>query len=107
MPLVRLLLIETGIPPEVPASQKRLQADDFLAGFSFARLEGSNLSAEALTRALPDIILIEHLSDRSRALQTVAKVRLLCAHLPIVLLAWESSEEFAIDALNAGVTRYL
>jgi DNA-binding NtrC family response regulator len=106
MPLVRLLLIEAGISPEVPASQKRLQADDFLAGFSFARLDG-DLSAEALSRALPEIILVEHFSDRSRTLQTVASVRSLCAHIPIVLLAWESSEEFAIDALNAGVTRYL
>jgi DNA-binding NtrC family response regulator len=69
-------------------------------------LEGE-LCPAALTRSIPDIVLIEHLHDRSRALQTVINVRALCANIPIVLLAWESCEEFAIDALNAGVTRYL
>ncbi len=106
MPAVRLLLIETGIPPEAPAPQKRLQAGDFPSGFSFGRLEGE-LSAEALALAAPDVILIEHLSNRPRTLQTVAKLRSLCAQIPIVILAWESCEEFAISALNAGVTRYL
>lgn len=106
MPAVRLLLIETGIFRGVPASQQRLQAHDFSPGFLISRLEGE-LSARAFTQAVPDILLIEHLADRTRALQTVARVRSLCATIPIVLLAWESCEEFAIDALNAGVTRYL
>lgn len=103
---LRLLLVQCGSRPVVSSSKDCLEDADFPVGCLLSRLNGEP-SAEALARANPDVVLVEHASDRRLALQTVRKLRSLCAYIPIVLLAWESSEEFVIDALNAGVSRYL
>ena len=102
---MRFLLIETGNSLERP-SQRSLKDADFPADFSVNRLTGE-LSPETLTRRSPDVILIEHCADREACLRAVRRIRAINAYVPIVLLAWESNEEFVIDALNHGVTRYL
>src|SRR5687767_893171 len=103
---LRLLLLQGGTRSVVSSPKDCLEDADFPGGCLLSRFSGEP-SAEALAQAKPDVVLVEHASDRKVALQTVRKLRSLCAYIPIVLLAWESSEEFVIDALNAGVSRYL
>jgi DNA-binding NtrC family response regulator len=65
------------------------------------------ISPQALVSSAPDLIVVSHTDDRAAALRAISDARALCARVPILFLADESSESLAIDAFHAGVTRYL
>jgi DNA-binding NtrC family response regulator len=65
------------------------------------------ISPQALVSSAPDLIVVSHTDDRAAALRAISDARALCARVPILFVANESSESLAIDAFHAGVTRYL
>ena len=103
---LRLLLVQSGRCPEGRSSPKILEDADFPAGCLLIRVNGEP-SAESLVKTTPDVVVVEHSSDRAAALSAVRKLRALCASIPILFLAWESSEELIIEAFRAGVAHYL
>ncbi|HKQ04348.1 MAG TPA: sigma-54 dependent transcriptional regulator [Blastocatellia bacterium] len=61
-----------------------------------------------LSSLIPDVAIISVPPGKAKpALEFVRQVRALKMEVPIVLAVAESSEEMAIEALNAGVNRYL
>src|SRR6266404_330222 len=106
MPSLRLLLVWTGRRPEYSSTKPILTDSDFPAGSNVTQCT-SPLSAETLVKNAPDAVMVAHVLDRSAALEAVWSIRRLCAEVPIILLAWESSEEFVIDAFHAGVSRFV
>lgn len=66
-------------------------------------------AASALCReADPQLVLIAARPDAdTETLSFIQHVRHLCPRIPIVLIVERSSEELAIAAMHAGVTRYL
>jgi DNA-binding NtrC family response regulator len=99
MSSIRLLLVETGDGP-VP------DTDDFGSRAIVVR-SALPLLPSALLRAAPHVVVVTHLSNCAATIDAVRRVRQLCEGVPLLLLARESSEAFAIDAFHAGVTRYL
>ena len=67
----------------------------------------SEVSPQVFISSAPDLVVISHRDDRAAAIGAVRNVRALCAKVPILFLADESCETFAIDAFHAGATRYL
>ena len=58
-------------------------------------------------KTAPQLAIVEHVSDRNASLRIIRRLRASSTSLPIILIAWESSEEFVIDAFYAGVSKYL
>lgn len=99
---LRLLHVQTGYPPVgFSLNGRRLPAD-----WKVVQIRGE-LSEDVLRKTSPQVSFVEHVSDRSASLRAVRLLRVTRPDLPIILLAWESSEELVIDAFNAGVSRYL
>jgi DNA-binding NtrC family response regulator len=103
MQQLRLLLVHVG--KDAGAGTQGLADSDFPPRYCISR-SAIPVSIDELVKAAPKIVAIEHGTDSLTTLETVRRIRSYCAILPIVLLARESSESFAIDAFHAGVTRY-
>jgi len=106
MSCLKLLLVQTDSRQVAESSRDFVEDVSIPDGCSLTRLGGAP-DATAVAQAAPDVLLVEHRRNKDASLQTVRKLQALCVYIPIVMLAWESSEEFAIAALNAGVSRYL
>ncbi len=106
MSCLKLVLIQTDSRQVAESSRDFVEDVSIPDGCLLSRLDDAPTAA-AIAHAAPDVLLVEHRQNKDASLQTVRKLRSLCAYIPIVMLAWESSEEFAIAALNAGVSRYL
>lgn len=106
MSCLKILLVQTGSRHFVPFPKDFVGDVSIPDGCSLSRVNDES-SAEALAQAAPDVLMVEHHRDRPLSLQIVRKLRSLRPFAPIVFLAWESSEQLVIDALNAGVSRYL
>jgi DNA-binding NtrC family response regulator len=102
----KLLLIEAGHHAGSQSQKPSLEDCVFPPGFVPVLLS-ARLSAESLLDAAPEAIVVLHRASRAAALDTVKRVRTLCGRIPLLLLAWEGSEEFIIEVFHAGVTRYL
>ena len=62
---------------------------------------------EALSE-IPDAILVSDASTcEEDAMEWIRRFRCCARSVPVVVVAYKSSEQFAIHALNAGVCRYL
>src|SRR5262245_47737133 len=75
------------------------------------KFEGCPSYSRALTACIdtpPDLIIVNVApEDTSPALAFVGDVKGLGRSIPIIFVVRDSSENFAIEALNAGVDRYL
>jgi DNA-binding NtrC family response regulator len=103
---LRLLFFNTGHQRESAVSTAILEEIQLPAGCSLVH-SADSLSADVFVRAAADAVIIAHTNDRSATLDIISRCRRLSLRVPIVLLAWASSEEFIIDAFHAGVNRYL
>jgi DNA-binding NtrC family response regulator len=68
---------------------------------------GVPVSRDILCKADPHLVLLCHREDRRATLRAIADLRSIAIRLPIILLAEESCEDFAIDCFHSGVTRLL
>jgi DNA-binding NtrC family response regulator len=103
---LRLLHVQTGCPPARLLLRPVLDGTGLPAGCNLLRIRGE-LSDTVLQRTAPQIAVVEHFADRSASLRTVRCLRTSSTSLPIILIAWESCEDFVIDAFNAGISKYL
>jgi DNA-binding NtrC family response regulator len=63
---------------------------------------------QCFTDLLPDLAVVCMSPEREcESLELVARIRQISKSLPVILIVSQSSEQLAIKALNAGVTRYL
>jgi DNA-binding NarL/FixJ family response regulator len=106
MSCLKLLFVQTD-SRRVAESSRELVGDVSIPdGCVLSRLADAPTAA-AIARVAPDVLVVEHRLNKDASLRTVRTLRSLCPHIPTVMLAWESNEEFAIAALNAGVSRYI
>lgn len=103
---LRLLHVQTGCPAGGFSAGQALEAYQFPAGFNLVCVRGE-LSETVVLRTAANMALVEHFGDRAASLRAVRTLRSADRGLPIVLAAWEGSEEFVIDAFNAGISKYL
>lgn len=102
---LRLLHVQTGGAGGFSSGQA-LEAYQFPAGYNLVCVRGE-VSEAVVRQTAPNIALLEHFGDRTATLRAVRTLRTAAAPLPIVLAAWEGSEEFVIDAFHAGISKYL
>lgn len=74
-------------------------------GYALKRV-GPTFPTELLKAVAPAAAIIIHSVSRLYALDAIRRLRSLSSCIPIVLLAQESCESFAIDAFHAGVTKF-
>ncbi len=103
---LRLLHVQTGCPPARLSSRPVLDGTGLPAECNLLRIRGE-LSDTVLQRTAPQIVVVEHFADRSASVRTVRRLRASSTWLPIILIAWESCEDFVIEAFNAGISKYL
>jgi len=103
---LRLLHVQTGCPPVRVSARPVLEGTDLPADCNLLRVRGE-LPDAVLQKTAPQLAIVEHVAARNASLRIIRRLRASSTSLPIILIAWESSEEFVIDAFNAGVSKYL
>ena len=106
MSRLRLLHVQTGGAAGGFSSGQALEAHQFPADYNLVCVRGE-LSESVVRQTAPSIALLEHFGDRTASLRAVRTLRTAATQLPIVLAAWEGSEEFVIDTFHAGISKYL
>ena len=103
---LRLLHVQCGRPSAGLSSGGGLEPCDFPAEYKLVCLRGE-VSATVVQETPFNIAVIEHFGERAASLRAVRALRSTSNSLPIVLAAWEGSEEFVIEAFHGGISRYL
>lgn len=101
-----LLHVQCGRPAAGLSSGRNLEACDFPAEYQLVCVRGE-VSAAVIQQTPINVAVIEHFGERAASLRAVRTLRSTSNSLPIVLAAWEGSEQFVIDAFHGGISRYL
>jgi len=101
---LRILHVQAGCPPV--SSRPLLDGTGLPAHCHLLRIRGE-LSDTVLQRTAPQLAVVEHVADRGASIRIVRRLRASSTSLPIILIAWESSEDFVIDAFNSGISKFL
>ena len=96
----KIMIIESARPVIASLISQR--------GFQVLRSSDCADALKLFSSLIPDVAVISVPPGKARsALEFVRQLRALKMEVPVVLVVAESSEELAIEALNAGVNRYL